>query len=94
MSHKKGKLRKYILLRKSLAVESSITKTYLILSPLLVAGFGDVTYNPRRCFLGAMCVGNKIAYHLYNFDTSKSDGIIKLIRKSKWHSQYSPKESI
>ena len=88
MSHKKGKLRKYILLRKSLAVESSIIKTYLILSPLLVAGFGDVTYNPRRSILGAMCVGGKIAYHMYNFDTSKSGGIVKLIRKSRWHSQY------
>ena len=36
-----------------------------------------------------MCVGGKIAYHLYNFGISKSDGIVKLIRKSRWHSQYS-----
>ena len=49
---------------------------------------GDVTYNPRRGFLGAMSVRGKIAYHLYNFDTSKSNGIVKLIRKSRWHSQY------
>ena len=89
MSQGKGKLRKYILLRKSLAVESSVTKIYLIFSPLLDTGEGDVAYNPRRNFLGAMCVGGKIAYHLYNFDTSKSDGIVKLIRKSRWHSQYS-----
>ena len=34
-----------------------------------------------------MCVAGKIAYHLYTFDTSKSDGIVKLIRKSRWHSQ-------
>ena len=94
MSHKKGKLRKYILLRKFLAVESSVTKLYLIFSPLLVTGLGDVAYNPRRNFLGAMSVGGKIAYHLYNFGTSKSDGIIKLIRKSSWHSQYSTDDGI
>ena len=92
MSHKKGKLRKYILLRKSLAVEYSVIKIYLIFSLLLVAGFGDVTYNPRRNFLGAICVGGKIAYHLYKFDTSKPDGIVKLIRKSSWHSQYNSEE--
>ena len=89
MSHKKGELRKNILLRKSLAVGSSVIKIYLIYSSLLVTGLGDVTYNPRRNFLGAMCVAWKIAYYLYSFGTSKSDGIVKLIRKSKWHSQYS-----
>ena len=87
MSHRGGWLRKYILMRKSLAVEYSVVKIYLIFS-FLATGHGDVTYNPRRNFLGAMCVGGKIAYHLYNFGTSKSDGIVKLMRKSRWHSQY------
>ena len=89
MSHGKGKLRKYIHLRRSLEVESPVIKIYLIFFSLLVTGHGEVTYNPRRNFLGAMWVGGKIAYHLYHFGTSKSDGIIKLIRKSRWHSQYS-----
>ena len=71
MSLKKGDLRKYINLRKSLGVGSSLNKIYLIFSPLLVTGYGDVTYNPRRNFLGAICVGGKIAYHLYNFGTPK-----------------------
>ena len=95
MSHGKGKLRKYILMRKSLEVESSQTKIYLIFSlfSFLATGHGDVTYNSRRNILGAMGVGGKTAYHLYNFSTSKSDGIVKLIRKSRWHSQYSAKES-
>mgnify|MGYP007014816418 CR=1 FL=1 len=95
ISHGKGKLRKYILLRKFLAVESSVAKIYLISFPLPLqgTGYGDVTYNPRRNFLGAMPVKGKIAYHLYNFGTSKSDVIIKLIRKSSWHSQYSTKAS-
>ena len=89
MSPRKGDPRKYIHSRKSLAVEYSIIKIYLIFSSRLVNGFGDVTYNSRRNFLGAMCVGEEIAYHLYNFGTLKSDGIVKLIRKSRWHSQYS-----
>ena len=59
--------------------------------PLLVTGQGDVAYNPRRNILGAMCVEVKIAYHLYSFGTSRADGIVKLIKKSRWHSQYSPK---
>ena len=54
-----------------------------------MSGHGDVAYNLRRKFLGAICVGGKIAYHLYKFGTSKSDGVAKLIRKSSWHSQYS-----
>ena len=92
MSLKKWKPRKYILLGKSLAVESSVTKIYLIFSLFLVTGYGDVTFNPRRNFLGAMCAGGEIAYHLYKFDISKSDDIVKLIRKSRWHSQYSTKK--
>ena len=40
-----------------------------------------------------MCAGGEIAYYLYNFGTSKSDGMIKLIRKSRWHSQYSTEDN-
>ena len=93
MSHGKGKLRKYIQPLGFLEVESSLIKISLIFSRLLVTGRGDVTYNPRRNILGAMCVGGKVAYQLYNFDTSNSDDIVKFNRNSKWHSQYSTKES-
>ena len=58
-----------------------------------MTGSGDVAYNSRRNVLGVMGVGGKIAYQLYNFDTSKSDGIVKFNRNSRWHSQYSTKES-
>ena len=93
MSHGKGKQRKYIQPLKFLGVESLLIKIKFNFFPLLGTGDGDVTYNPRRNFLGAMCVEGKIAYHLYNFGTSKSGGIVKLIRKTRWHSQYSTKES-
>ena len=62
-------------------------------SPLLATGYGDVAYNPRRNILGAIPVGGKIAYHLYNFDNSKVGNSVKLTRKSKWHSQYNNGES-
>ena len=75
-------------------VESLLIKIYLIFSSLLESSEGDVTFNPRRSFLGAICAEGKIAYHLYGFGTSKSDGIVKLIRKSKWHSQYSIEDGI
>jgi len=57
-----------------------------------VTGYGDVTFNPRRNLLGAMPVGRKTAYHLFNFGISKSDDIVRLIRKSRWHSQYDTHE--
>ena len=60
----------------------------------LATGYGDVTYNPRRSILGAIPVGGKIAYHLYNFATSKACDIVKLLRKSRWHSQCSHEEGI
>lgn len=56
---------------------------------LLVTGFGDVTYNARRNILGAISVTGKIGYHLFNIATSKTDETVKLIRKSKWHPQFS-----
>mgnify|MGYP000913279474 FL=1 len=92
MSHGKGKRRKYIQPLKFLGVDSSLIKIKFHFFPLLGTGYGDVAFNPRRNILGAMCVKGKIAYQLYNFGTSKSDGIVKLIRKTKWHSQYSTKK--
>ena len=95
MSHGKGNRRKSMHLRKFLAVKPVLNKIHLIIIIIVVTGHGDVTYNLRRSILGAISVGGKISYHLYNFSTSKaSNNIMKLIRKSKWHSQYSTKESI
>lgn len=62
------------------------------MSSHLVTGTGDVTYNSRRGILGAISVGGKISYHLYSLATSKAGDIVKLIRKSRWHSQYHAKE--
>ncbi len=60
----------------------------------LVVGFGDVTYNSKRSILSAIPVTGRIAYHLFTIDTSASNAgvIVKLSRKSKWHSQYSTEE--
>ena len=63
-----------------------LVKIYFIF--ILDTDYGVVTYNPRRSFLGAINVQGKIAYHLYNFATSKAGNIVKLIRKSKWHPQH------
>ncbi len=59
-----------------------------------MADYGDVTYNSRRSILGAIPLGQEIAYHLFTIDTSASNagGIVKLNRKSKWHSQYNPQK--
>ena len=55
----------------------------------LDTGYGDMTYNSRRGILGAVPPYKKISYHLFNVDSnaSKTEDIVKLIRKSKWHSQ-------
>ncbi len=55
----------------------------------IVIGDGDVIYNSRRNIFGAIPVGQKIAYHLFNVDAnaSNSENIVKLNRKSKWHWQ-------
>ena len=47
-----------------------------------------MTYNSRRGFLCTMPVTGLLAYHLYNFTTSKTGNTVNLIRKSKWHSQH------
>ncbi len=70
---------------------------FLILTVIipLVVGHGDVAYNSRRSILGAISVEQKVAYHLFNVDAKASNGdsIVKLNRKSKWHSQYSTQKS-
>ena len=72
-----------------------IVKGHLILMYLfLVTGHGDVTYNPRRGFLGSIPVGGKIAYHLYNVASSKAGSMVLPLRKSTSHSQYSTNDSI
>ncbi len=60
-----------------------------------MVGWGDITYNSRRSILGAIPVGEKIAYHLFAINTSASNagGIVKLNRNSKWHPQYSTQTS-
>ena len=54
-----------------------------------MVGPGDVTYNKRRNFLGALSVVRKTAYHLYSIGYSAQKGScsVKLLRKSKWHPQ-------
>ena len=61
----------------------------------LGTGEGDITYNSRRGILGAVPLKEKISYHLFNVDShaSKTKDIVKLIRKSKWHSQHSNHQS-
>ena len=71
---------------------SILIKIHLII--ILVTGYGDVTFNPRRSILGAISIGGEAAYHLYDFATGKADIIAKFIRKSRWHSQYSTEEGI
>ena len=61
-------------------------KIHLII--ILVTGYGDVTYNPRRSLLAAIPVGGKITYYLYNFTSGKTCNIGKLIRKVKWQSHF------
>ena len=61
----------------------------------LGAGFGDITYNSRRGILGTVPLCEETLYHLFNVDShaSKTKDIVKLIRKSKWHSQQSNHQS-
>ena len=61
----------------------------------LETGCGDITYNSRRGILGAVPLDNTISYHLFNVGStaSKTNDIVKLIRKSKWHSQQSKHQS-
>ena len=69
-----------------------------LVEPLIVfshikldTGFGDVTYNSRRNLLCAIPLAEKAAYHLWDLGYSgqKSNYGAKLLKKSKWQSQYS-----
>ena len=89
---RKGQARK-IYSFEEVSGGSSIVKVHHIIF-IIVTGEGDVTYNPRRSILGAIPVGGKISYHLYNIATSKAGNIVKLIQKSRWHSHYNTGHSI
>ena len=58
----------------------------LIITYNLDVGYGDITYNARRGFLGAIPVGSRITYHLFSigFGCVMRDFEIKLVRKTKW----------
>ena len=60
----------------------------------LGTGYGDITYNSRRN-LDAVPLDKKFSYYLFNVDSnaSKTKDIVKLIRKSKCHSQCSNHQS-
>lgn len=47
-----------------------------------------MTYNTRRNFLGAIPIGERIAYHIFDtgYSRSKSGCSVKLLRKTKWNS--------
>ena len=70
------------------------SQTKLQYRSLLVTGFGDLAYNAKKNLLGAICVSNKTAYYLFSVNPNYSDAkdMVKLSRKSKWHSQYSQEE--
>ena len=54
-----------------------------------------MTYNTKQNLLGAICISEEIAYHLFSVDVHCSDtkNSVKLIRKSRWHSQHSKEKS-
>ena len=57
--------------------------------------YGDIAYNSRRGIFGAVPLYGRFSYHLFNVDSnaSKTKDIVKLIRKSKWHSQHGKHQS-
>jgi hypothetical protein len=68
-------------------VVSSIIALFILSAP----GAGFVSYNSRRNILGAITLLGKIGYHLFEcgYDNQKSIYSVKLLRKSKWPSQFS-----
>lgn len=63
---------------------------------VLARGCGaDVTFNPRRSILGAISIGQAVAYHLFKIgsNTSPVEDTAQLYRKSKWHPQFHPSNS-
>ena len=91
---RKGKQRKFILLKKFKDVLICYFYFYILIfinyisliliNFLSVTGNGDATYNPRRSVLGALCEGLKIAYNLFKIDVYSSE-VAKLCRKAKWN---------
>ena len=71
-------------MKKFSAVKLLFLSFIFIIILSLGTGYGDVSYNPRRNLLGAISLQGKIAYHLYHFDTSRNEKLVKLYRKSKW----------
>ena len=53
-----------------------------------------MTYNSKRRLLGAIPVYQNVAYHVFELESDASTNThnAKLLRKSKWHSQYSTSE--
>lgn len=83
--------------RKVYAFEEVLGSILLILFSskmkhwLSAIGHGDVTFNPRRNILGAICVGGEVTYHLFKVNSHSSkndDAAVELYRKSKWHPEY------
>lgn len=66
--------------------------TQILITSRLATGVGDITYNLRRNILGAISVGGKIAYHLFTLAKSNFHDNVNLVRKSRWHPQYSADE--
>lgn len=56
----------------------------------LVTGDGVLAYNAAKKILGALPVGRTIAYHLFSldYDIYKHNCDVKLLRKTKWWSQF------
>ena len=96
ISHQKEKWKNYILLRKYKEVIVFFSSFQIFWLPVtIVTGFGDITYNSRRSIFGAMPIKGKIEYHLFSVDIypSKIQDMVRLCRKSKWHSQHRTSES-
>lgn len=55
----------------------------------LETGDGDVTYNSRRGILGTIPCTRKMGFHLFSvgYSGQKGNYSVKLLKKSKWHSQ-------
>lgn len=55
-----------------------------------------MTYNSKRNILGAITLGEKTAYHLFDIGYSKQKGnySAKLLKKFKWHPEYSTRHRI
>ena len=52
-------------------------------------GLRDITYNAKRNLFGAVSIDGATAYHLFSVNASGTNRseIVRLIRRSKWHSR-------